>query len=143
MLATLRGLLATLGVAAVLICLSILVIGAQATAWSAERAYGVLTHWRGPAGEPWPATTDSELRFYAPFWGAFGLMALEVARRPLQRLAWTPWLAAVFFAGGLGRLISLVAVGTPHPFFVLLMAIELLLPPVLVILWLVVRSRPD
>jgi hypothetical protein len=26
-------------------------------------------------------------------------------------------------------------VGPPHPFFVLLMAIELILPPVLIVLW--------
>jgi hypothetical protein len=47
----------------------------------------------------------------------------------------------VFFAGGVGRAISHLSVGTPHPFFTVLMAIELLLPPVLVLLWLAARRQ--
>ena len=139
MLATLRILLGALGVAAILICLSIVILGTQSTAWSAERAYSALTHWPGPLSEPWPATMDSELRFYAPFWGAYGFVLLRLAYEPSERIGWVPWLAALFFAGGLGRAISYLSVGPPHPFFVLLMAIELALPPVLVLLWLWVR----
>ena len=51
-----------------------------------------------------------------------------------------PWLAAVFFVGGAGRAFSWLAVGAPHPFFLLLMMIELALPPLLVLLWW--RARP-
>jgi hypothetical protein len=78
---------------------------------------------------------DSELRFYAPFWGAYGILLLAVVTNFPARGGLTPWLAAVFFAGGVGRAISYAAVVAPHPFFVLLMAIELLTPPVLIILW--------
>ena len=46
-----------------------------------------------------------------------------------------PGLAAVFFVGGAGRAFSCLAVGAPHPFFLLLMTIELALPPLLVLLW--------
>ena len=46
-----------------------------------------------------------------------------------------PWLAAVFFVGGAGRAFSWLVVGAPHPFFLLLMTIELALPPLLVLLW--------
>jgi hypothetical protein len=95
----------------------------------------VLAGWRGPLTPPWPPTMDSELRFYAPFWGTYGFLVIAVAR-DLKRLGrWVPWLALVFFLGGVGRAISIAAVGAPHPVFVVLMAIELLLPPILVALW--------
>jgi hypothetical protein len=131
----LRVLIGVLGVSAVAICLSIMLLGAESTAWSAERAYDLVTGWRGPLSASWPPTMDSELRFYAPFWGAYGILLLAVAARFEARGRWTPWLAAVFFAGGVGRAISYVSVGAPHPFFKLLMAIELLTPPVLIALW--------
>ncbi len=40
------------------------------------------------------------------------------------------WLAAVLLLGGLGRVLSLAVDGRPHGFQLLLMAIELGLPPV-------------
>ena len=55
------------------------------------------------------------------------LTALREQAGPAERV--------VFFAGGIGRLISLIAVGWPHPAFVVLMAIELILPPLLIWLW--------
>jgi Domain of unknown function (DUF4345) len=45
-------------------------------------------------------------------------------------------LAGVFFVGGVGRAFSYVALGPPHPFFALLMTIELATPPALMLLWL-------
>jgi hypothetical protein len=75
----LRVLLAGLGVSAVLIALSILTLGAGATAA-----------------------------------GGSGARAL---------------------VGGAGRAFSLLVFGAPHPFFLLLMTIELALPPLLVLLW--------
>jgi hypothetical protein len=130
-----------LGLAAVLICLSILLLGAQETAWTAERIFATLTVSSGPLSQPWPPTMDSELRFYAPFWGAYGILLLMSARDWPRRSHWVPWLAVVFFAGGVGRAISFLTVGPPHPLFTLLMAIELLTPPVLAALWLVTRRR--
>ncbi len=112
-----------------------MLLGAQSTAWTAERGYSLITGWRGPLSAPWPPTMDSELRFYAPFWGAYGILLLAVVADFNARGSQTPWLAAVFFVGGVGRAISYATVGPPHPFFVLLMAIELLMPPVLIILW--------
>jgi hypothetical protein len=62
------------------------------------------------------------------------------ARDLAARLYLVPWLAGVFFLGGVGRVISYAAVGPPHPFFLVLMGFELLLPPVLAGLWLGVRA---
>ncbi len=132
---TLRLLLALLGAAAVLICVSIMTAGAQATAWMAEKLFSELTGSQAPLSEAWPPTMDSELRFYAALWGAYGAVSLTVARDFANRGSLVPWLAGVFFLGGVGRLLSLIAIGPPHPFFTLLMWVELALPPILVLLW--------
>jgi hypothetical protein len=135
MRATLRALLAVLGASALGIALSDILLGGTATAAVFEHLYDVLTGWRGPDSEPWPATMDSELRFYAAMWGAYGIALLAVARDLPRRMNLVPWLAAAFFVGGLGRAMSHTAVGAPHPLFTLLMGIELVTPPVMVGLW--------
>jgi hypothetical protein len=141
MKATLRLLLAVLGASAVLIALSILFTGAEATARFGERSFEALA---GPSPAPsaeWAPTMDSELRFYAALWGAYGLLLLLTARDYEGRASWVPWLATVFFAGGVGRVLSWVSVGAPHPFFLMLMATELIVPPVLIALWFGARRR--
>jgi hypothetical protein len=139
MLTTLRVLLILLGIAAIAIAGSILIAGPAETAWMSERLYAALTGSRASLTPPWPATMDSELRFYAPFWGSYGAILLAVARRLPVRLGLVPWLAALFLAGGIGRAVSYAAIGAPHPVFVVLMAIELVLPVIFAGLWLGVR----
>ena len=78
---------------------------------------------------------DSELRFYAALWGAYGVMLALAAWDYAGWAVRVPWLAAVFFVGGLGRAFSWLVVGVPHPFFLLLMTTELALPPLLALLW--------
>jgi len=134
-------LLAVLGVSAIAIAGSILILGAGATAASGEAVFAALTGYGGPPSPAWPPSMDSELRFYAALWGAYGIVLVMTARRLDLHLARVPWLAAVFFAGGVGRLVSQVEVGAPHPFFTLLMAIELATPPILILLWLGCRGR--
>jgi hypothetical protein len=136
---TLRGLLATLGATAVAIALSIDLLGAAATAGAGQRLFDLVAGQPAAPPTPWPADMDNELRFYAAMWGAYGLLLLATARDLTARLAWVPWLAGVFFAGGVGRAISWISVGAPHPFFLALMAAELALPPAFVALWLMER----
>lgn len=137
----LRSFLAVLGVTAVLIALSILVLGAEATGTFGERMFDNLTGRGGPGSPPWPPTMDNELRFYAALWLAFGVLTLRAATQLEARIRDVPWLAGVFFLGGVGRFISWMAVGAPHPFFLFLMYAELGLPPILIFLWLRVRAR--
>lgn len=85
-----------------------------------------------PAGPP---PMDSKPRFYDPFWGAYGIILFAVARETRRLGHFVPWHATAFLAGGLGRAASWAAVVAPHPFFITLMAIELLTPPVLIQLW--------
>ncbi len=136
MLKALRVCLLVLGVSAVVIALSIFLFGAGFTAASAETAFGLATGWRGPATGVWPPSMDSELRFYAALWGAYGVVVIRTAMNLERRLNEAPWLAAVFFAGGAGRILSRLSLGAPHPFFTLLMVIEVSLPAIMLVLWL-------
>jgi uncharacterized protein DUF4345 len=135
MVAILRVLLAVLGVAAIAICLSIVLLGPSWTVGFFEAQFDWLTGSPHPPTGPWPATMDSELRFYAPFWGTYGLVLLTVGRDLPNKLRLVPPLAALFFVGGVGRASSYIFAGPPHPFFTLLMAIELILPVIFLALW--------
>ena len=138
-LRTLQVLLTILGVVCVAIALSIFCLGAQTTAWSGERLLNAIASLRLPLSEPWPASMDSELRFYSILFGAYGVLWLRAALRLPDSLDQVPWLAAVFFAGGLGRAASHVAVGAPHPLFTVLMTAELATPPLLLAFWFPLR----
>jgi len=137
---TLQVLLLVLGVSAIAIGSSIFLLGATFTGGQAETVFNLMTGGT-VLSPPFTATADSELRFYAPFWVLYGAALVWVARGLETRRRWVPPLAGLFFAGGLGRLISLLAVGPPHPAFSGLMAIELVLPPVFFTLWLALRRR--
>jgi hypothetical protein len=132
---TLRILHGILGLAAIGICLSILILGPSATAGFSEAQFNAVTGSSYPPTGPWPATMDNELRFYAPFWGAYGLVLLAIARDMSAKLRYVPTMALLFFVGGVGRGLSYMSVGAPHPFFTALMAVELLLPLLFLALW--------
>jgi hypothetical protein len=67
-------------------------------------------------------------------WVGYGALAIRTARRLPADLAAARILLAIVFAGGVGRALSLFAVGAPHPLFSVLMWIELFLPPALLLL---------
>jgi hypothetical protein len=137
----LQALLIALGVAAIAIGSSIFFLGATFTGATNEALFNLLSGGT-ETSPPFTPTVDSELRFYAPFWVLYGAGLVWVARGLAERLRWVPPLAGLFFAGGVGRLISLAAVGPPHPAFTMLMVIELVLPAVFVGLWTVARRGP-
>lgn len=89
----------------------------------------------GPAGMPdgqvTTATVDSEVRFMAAYWLAYGGAALYLVPRVAeQKGAYRAWLT-VMFASGLARVASYRRVGRPHPLMVSAAGVELLLPPTL------------
>ena len=140
MIQGLRVLHAVLGLAAIVICLSVLLLGPSATANATETLFNIVTGGHQPLTGAWPPTMDSELRFYAPFWGVYGGLLLLVAWDLPAKLNWAPPLAAMFFVGGVGRAISYLMVGAPHPVFSLLMAIELVFPLIVLRLWRAVTN---
>ena len=80
-------------------------------------------------------TIDNEFRFYSIFWLSYGGLVLWVARNILAQLRLVPILVGLFFIGGIGRALSHIFVGAPHPAFVALMVIELVAPVFVVILY--------
>lgn len=78
---------------------------------------------------------DSELRFFAPFFVAYGGLVFLCAKHLRTHLYYVPHLLGIFLLGGLGRVLSYVIIGTPHPMFIPLMAIEVGLPIILYFLY--------
>ena len=114
----LRVLLALFGVTAIFISLLHLVLGPASI----------------PGAIPVNATMDSEDRFYATLFLAFGTVLLWCIRHVERRANVVYFLMVTFFIGGLARLISMAIVGLPNNFFIVMTILELLLPLVYVYL---------
>ena len=81
-----------------------------------------------PGSVPVNATMDSEDRFYATLFAAYGVALFWCARDLESRSREVYFLAATFFIGGLARLVSIAAVGLPNDFFIAMTTLELLIP---------------
>lgn len=137
---SLRSLVGALGLAACAISLAMTFLGPAQTLAFGEALYGAIL---GSQQESvvMSASVDSELRFYSALFLAFGAFALRAAYDFERHGHDIVWLAAIFFVGGVGRAWSLIVAGPPHPFYIALMVTELLVPPVLGILWLTVSAK--
>ena len=78
------------------------------------------------------ASVESELRFYAAFYVAYGLAVLRVAPRADRDTAAVRALAGALFLAGLARASGWLAAGKPHPLQRGLLAIELAAPAAIV-----------
>jgi hypothetical protein len=74
------------------------------------------------------ATMDSEDRFYATLFAAYGVALLWCIKDVERKSMVVYSLAATFFVGGLARLVSVAAVGLPNTFFIAMTVLELLIP---------------
>lgn len=88
-----------------------------------------------PGSIPVNATLDSEDRFYATLFLGFGIALVWCAQDLANRRGAFHFLLAVFFFGGVARIISALAVGPPILLFQLLGAVELILP-IILFFWL-------
>ncbi|MFK3735178.1 DUF4345 domain-containing protein [Streptomyces sp. NPDC088090] len=111
---TLRALCWAMGIAAVAIGL-LHVLGGNAVIPGAQDA---------------GATIDSLGRFFGAIFAGYGLAWIRAARQTPVPAAAVRVLAGVFLLGGLGRLLSIAVAGRPQGFQLVLMALELALPPV-------------
>jgi uncharacterized protein DUF4345 len=78
------------------------------------------------------ASVESELRYYAGFYVAYGLAVMRVAVRADHDTAAVRALAGALFLAGLARAGGWLAVGKPHAGQRALLAIELAAPPAIV-----------
>ena len=79
-------------------------------------------------------TLESELRYYAAFYVAYGLAALRVAPDADRDDASVRGLAGALFLAGVARAGGWLATGPPHPLQRALLVIELAAPPAIVAL---------
>ena len=78
-------------------------------------------------------TSDGEDRFFAGLFLCYGVALLWCARDVQHRRGYVSLLAAALFVGGIGRLLAVVLVGVPHPFYVAMLVLELVVPPLMVL----------
>jgi len=88
----------------------------------------------GPVSDVSTPGVDGEIRTLAPFLIGYGVLVFMVAKHLRTHIYYVPHLLAIFFVAGIGRVISYIVMGPPHPIFYVLMAIELGAPIVLFIL---------
>lgn len=74
------------------------------------------------------ATIDSDLRFYALLFTAYGLVFVWCARDISERAGIANILGAIFFAGGLARLLAWAVSGAPNWFYIAMVPVELVIP---------------
>jgi len=82
-----------------------------------------------PGSIPVNATMDSEDRFYATLFLGFGLAAAWTSCDLRSRNGLFLTLMAVFFVGGLARIVSFIMAGPPNAFFEVMTILELVIPP--------------
>jgi Domain of unknown function (DUF4345) len=87
-----------------------------------------------PGSIPVNATMDSEDRFYATLFAAYGAALIWCIRDIEKKSRTVYFLAATFFAGGLARLISIAFVGPPNGFFIAMTVLELTIPAFMAIM---------
>jgi hypothetical protein len=140
----LKGLLLVLGLSAIFIGAIVYVFGAKTAIHWTEMIYAMFLA-QPPRLNPLTvsATLDSELRFYAVFWISYGVVMVWGAWDILKRIQFVLILVVLFFFGGIGRVISLIFVGNPHPAFIVLMVIELVLPVIPGGFYLWIRFFPN
>jgi hypothetical protein len=81
-----------------------------------------------PGSVPVNATMDSEDRFYATMFAAYGVALLWCIKDIERKSMVVYFLALTFFVGGLARLVSIAASGLPNTFFIAMMVLELVIP---------------
>ncbi|MDA0821435.1 MAG: DUF4345 domain-containing protein [Proteobacteria bacterium] len=98
-----------------------------------------LGHSWLPDTMPVTASIDSEHRFYAAMFLMYGVTLLWCAKALSERRSVFHFLLLTLFVGGLARIVSLCLLGWPHPLFISLGVLELMVPP---LLWLIsTRSK--
>src|SRR5215207_5171263 len=92
---------------------------------------GVLNPLYGAIDLPREPLLDTNMRFYSGIWLAVGIAILATVRTFEDHLGMYRLIWAMFFVGGVGRMMSLITMGTPPFLIVGLMILELSGAPLL------------
>jgi len=84
---------------------------------------------------------DGEIRTLAPFFIGYGVSVFMVAKHLRSHIYYVPHLLAIFFVAGIGRVISYIVLGPPHPLFYVLMAVELGAPALLFLVYVITKAE--
>ena len=114
--------LRAMGGAILLVALTHIVLGPNAD---------VLLGANLPATAILDPTTDSQNRFYGAAFGLYGVLLILASNSLATYRSVLLWTLALFFVGGVARLVSVALVGWPPALVVVLLLLELLLPPAL------------
>lgn len=79
-------------------------------------------------GGPVNATIDSDMRFYAVLFAAYGLALAWCAREVETKETPINLLGLIFFVGGLARLLAWAVTGEPNWFYIVMIPVELVIP---------------
>lgn len=104
----------------------------RVTGWACI-AIGGIQLAGGTRGEPGmapDATVDSHVRFMGPVFAGYGMAWLDAASADEPDLDRMRILAGLMALGGIGRLATRAALGRPHRFHDVLLAVELAAPVV-------------
>lgn len=137
----LQGGLFFIGIAAIIIGLMFVFLGAGRTADIFGAIMPLIYSGSGEMSGVDHPNADSELRFYSVIWIGYGIVMVQTAQNLARHWVRVPFLLALFFGGGAARLISYFAAGQPHSLFILLMIIELILPLVLGLCFIAMRRK--
>jgi len=84
---------------------------------------------------------DGEIRTLAPFLISYGVLVMLAAKHLRTHLYYVPHLLAIFFATGIGRLLSYFIQGEPHQLFYVLLTVELGVPILLYLIYRMVVAK--
>lgn len=139
----LRGLLFIASFIVISVGLSFFVLGPDLT-------FGLLLEFAQPIlNSPGKITdmattdVDGQIRSLAPFLIGYGILLFLAAKHLRTHIYYVPHLMAIFFAAGLGRMISFMAQGDPHPFFILLLGVELGTPVIILLVYKAVVAKVE
>ncbi len=138
---TTTTLLVLLGILSMVISASIFIFGALPVGEFFQSGYAAIFGASGELSALSDASVDSELRFYCVFFFVFGVFCIRFSRDVAAHRKGIAILMLIFFMGGVGRAISYLTHAPPVPIFILLMWIELTLPPIIMFFYWVGMAR--
>ncbi|MEK6204626.1 MAG: DUF4345 domain-containing protein [Amylibacter sp.] len=86
---------------------------------------------------------DGQIRSLAPFLIGYGVLVYLAAKHLRTHIYYVPHLMIVFFASGIGRMISFMTQDDPHRFFLLVLGNELGTPVIILLVYKAVVAKVE